>query len=161
MTAMRVKRLRRAAVSQMVRRVQPTYTSEGSVPPLEPVQRRVNEQLTAMGLAGVNTRNQFNRSVFGIQKSSKASNNRIMDQMEPELVYVVQVDAIAVRRRSWPHRFIRSYLGWRQRLGIVLSLRAAWVISRAAPLPPVDPADPRSRPGRSWHEDAGWKYSEG
>jgi hypothetical protein len=122
MTAMRVKRARRAAASAMVRRVQMVDATGDSRP---------------------------------------ANDNRIMGSVGPELEYVIPVEAIAVRQRSWPQRFIRSYLGWRKRLGIVLSLRAAWVISRAAPLPPVNPADPRSRPGRSWHGDAFWKHSEG
>ena len=56
---------------------------------------------------------------------------------------------IQLKLRPWPQRFIRSYLGWRKHLGIVMSLRAAWVIANAVPRP-VSACDQRVRPGRSW-----------
>jgi hypothetical protein len=74
---------------------------------------------------------------------------------------VAPVQTIAIDRRSWPQRFVRSYLGWRKCLGIVASLRAAWAISRVS-MPPdaVIPAL-RSRLGRDWFDVSGGKLSGG
>lgn len=35
-----------------------------------------------------------------------------------------------IRRRPFPMRFVRSYIGWRKYLGIRASLAAAWRVSR-------------------------------
>jgi len=43
----------------------------------------------------------------------------------------VQVDR-GLRLRPFPMRFWRSYVGWRQYLGVWASLRAAWQISTCA-----------------------------
>jgi len=86
---------------------------------------------------------------------------RFIGHTGPELDLSAPTQAINIKRRSWPQRFIRSYLGWRKCLGIIMSLRCAWIMSRA----PVhaDPAvpDPRSRPGRDWRDVSGGQLSEG
>jgi len=74
---------------------------------------------------------------------------------------VEPVQAIAIKRRSWPQRFVRSYLGWRKCLGIVASLRAAWAISRVSMPPDAAIPAPRSRPGRDWRDVSGGQLSEG
>jgi hypothetical protein len=38
---------------------------------------------------------------------------------------------IALKRRSFPARLIKSYQGWRMYLGVLASMRAAWSIATA------------------------------
>lgn len=69
--------------------------------------------------------------------------------------------AVQVQRRQWPQRFVRSYRGWRRHLGIVMSLRAAWIIANAKPRTNDAVVDPRARPGRDWPDVASLKHHEG
>jgi len=39
-------------------------------------------------------------------------------------------NVIYTKRRPWPCRFVRSYLGWRAIYGRWASLKAAWLVSR-------------------------------